>query len=103
MKKLIFPESIFSVIITRENVIRNYLEIDEGGVFNEILVNKSKNLQNLNFFKSVNTDIIDGKDVNTKIININVDEKPTEKFLPEQELVLQVVQLLLELKKIIIW
>ena len=70
--------NIFGNNITRENVIRNYLEIDEGGVFNEILVNKSKNnLQNLNFFKSVNTDIIDGKDVNTKIININVDEKPT--------------------------
>ena len=64
--------------ITNENVIRNYLEIDEGGTFNEILVNKSKNnLQNLNYFKSVTTEIIDGKELNTKNINFTVEEKPT--------------------------
>ena len=64
--------------ITRENVIRNNLEIDEGGDFNEILVNKSKNnLKNLNFFKNVYTEVLDGKDPNTKIVNISVEEKPT--------------------------
>ena len=35
--------NIFGNDITKENVIRNNLEIDEGGDFNEILVNKSKN------------------------------------------------------------
>ena len=64
--------------ITKENVIRNYLEIDEGGFYNEILVNKSKNnLKNLNFFKDVVTEVVDGEQPNTKILNINVDEKPT--------------------------
>ena len=67
--------------ITNENVIRNYLEIDEGGTFNEILVNKSKNnLQNLNYFKSVTTEIIDGKELNTKNINFTVEEKPRRNF-----------------------
>ena len=64
--------------ITKENVIRNYLEIDEGGFYNEILVNKSKNnLKNLNFFKNVVTEVVDGEQPNTKILNVNVDEKPT--------------------------
>ena len=56
------------VIILQENVIRNYLEIDEGDTYNEILVNKSKNnLQNLNYFKKVETKVIDGKDQNSKL------------------------------------
>ena len=38
--------------VTRENVIRNQLEIDEGDPFNEILMRKSiNNLKNLNFLK----------------------------------------------------
>ena len=70
--------NIFGNNITRVNVIRNYLEIDEGDTYNEILVNKSKNnLQNLNYFKKVETKVIDGKDQNSKIINISVEEKPT--------------------------
>ena len=42
--------------ITKENVIRNQFEIDEGDPFNEILFNKSiNNIKSLNFFKSVST------------------------------------------------
>ena len=64
--------------ITRENVIRNQLEIDEGDPFNEILQKKSvNNLKSLNFFKSVNAEVSDGKKTNSKIINIKVEEKAT--------------------------
>jgi outer membrane protein insertion porin family len=64
--------------VTRESVIRNQLEIDEGDPYNEILAKKSENnIQNLNFFKSVNSKIIDGKNQNSKIINYELVEKPT--------------------------
>ena len=70
--------NIFGNNITRENVIRNNLEIDEGDPFNEILQNKSvNNLKSLNFFRSVESKIIDGKKENSKIINYTVEEKPT--------------------------
>ena len=35
------------------------------------------NIKSLNFFKSVNSNIIEGSTSDTKIININVEEKPT--------------------------
>jgi outer membrane protein insertion porin family len=61
-----------------ENVIRNQLELDEGDPFSEILTNKSKNnIKSLNFFKNVKTQVLDGEDFNSKIINIEVEEKPT--------------------------
>ena len=64
--------------ITRENVIRNNLEIDEGEIFNEILIAKSRNnLQSLNYFKSVSTEVVETKDPSTKVLNIKVEEKPT--------------------------
>ncbi|WP_440651322.1 outer membrane protein assembly factor BamA [Candidatus Pelagibacter sp. HIMB1495] len=70
--------NIFGNNITRENVIRNNLEIDEGDPFNEILQKKSENnLKSLNFFKSVSSEIIDGTQQNSKIINVSVEEKPT--------------------------
>tara|TARA_Y100000591_G_scaffold29273_1_gene21805 strand:+ start:4277 stop:6529 length:2253 start_codon:yes stop_codon:yes gene_type:complete len=64
--------------VTRENVIRNQLEIDEGDPYNEILTNKSvNNLKSLNFFKTVKSEVIDGTNNDKKIININVEEKAT--------------------------
>ena len=64
--------------VTRESVIRNQLEIDEGDPYNEILANKSKNnLKNLNFFKSVKSEVIEGKSPNSKIINYKIEEKAT--------------------------
>ena len=70
--------NIFGNNITRESVIRNQLEIDEGDPYNEILANKSvNNIKNLNFFKTVRTDVVNGKNQNSKIINYKVEEKPT--------------------------
>ena len=70
--------NIFGNNVTRESVIRNQLEIDEGDPYNEILANKSvNNIKNLNFFKTVKTDVVNGKNQNSKIINYKVEEKPT--------------------------
>ena len=70
--------NIFGNNVTRENVIRNQLEIDEGDPFNQILNNKStNNLKSLNFFKDVKSEVTEGSDPNSKIINITVKEKPT--------------------------
>ena len=64
--------------ITEESVIRNNLEIDEGDPLNELLHAKSlNNLKSLNIFKTVKSETIDGTSPATKIININVEEKPT--------------------------
>ncbi len=64
--------------ITHENVIRNSLEIDEGDPFNELLNAKSiNNLRSLNIFSFVKTDIKEGTSINTKVLDIEVGEKPT--------------------------
>ena len=95
--------NIFGNNVTRENVIRNQLEIDEGDPYNEILNNKSvNNLKKLNFFKNVNSEILEGKENNSKIINITVEEKPTGEIMAGAGFVLVEVLLHLELRKIII-
>ncbi len=69
--------NIFGNNITKENVIRNQLELDEGDPFNKILVAKSiNNIKNLNFFKVVNSEILDTNE-GSKVINIAVEEKAT--------------------------
>tara|TARA_B110000003_G_scaffold275004_1_gene316395 strand:+ start:3690 stop:5936 length:2247 start_codon:yes stop_codon:yes gene_type:complete len=68
--------------VTRENVIRNQLELDEGDPYNDILAARSiNNIKSLNFFKEVKSDIIAGKKENSKIINITVEEKPTGEIM----------------------
>ena len=70
--------NIFGNNITEENIVRNQLEVDEGDPFNELLQAKSlNNVRALNIFKSVEAEIIEGSSPATKIININVEEKPT--------------------------
>ncbi len=70
--------NVFGNNVTRESVIRNQFEIDEGDPFNEILANKSvNNLKSLNFFKNVSSEIVDGSSEDLKIINLSVEEKPT--------------------------
>ncbi|WP_440907813.1 outer membrane protein assembly factor BamA [Candidatus Pelagibacter sp.] len=70
--------NIFGNNVTRENVIRNQFEFDEGDPFNEILRKKTiNNVKNLRFFKSVDSEVVEGNDPNSKIINISVEEKPT--------------------------
>ncbi len=74
--------NIFGNNITHESVIRNKLEIDEGDAFNELLSSKSiNNLKSTNLFKSVKSSITDGQDLNTKIIDITVEEKPTGEIM----------------------
>ena len=70
--------NIFGNNITYESVIRNQLEIDEGDPFNELLNSKGiNNLRSINLFKSVISDVKDGTEVATKVIDITVEEKPT--------------------------
>ena len=70
--------NIFGNTVTAENVIRNQFLVDEGDPFSEILVNKSiNNIKSLNFFKNVNSKIINDNNNKTRTINITVEEKPT--------------------------
>jgi len=70
--------NILGNTITSENVIRNKLLLDEGDPFSEILLNKSINsMRSTNFFKNVNSEIIDNTENNTKSIDIYLEEKPT--------------------------
>ena len=70
--------NIYGNNVTKEAVIRNQLEIDEGDPFNNILFNRSiNNLKNLNFFKDVKTEFLENTSNKTKIIDISVEEKPT--------------------------
>ena len=81
-KFLVEKINIFGNNITRESVIRNQFYLDEGDNFNDILANKTINeIKSLNFFKEVELDIIDGKNPNSKILNINVEEKPTGEIM----------------------
>ena len=74
--------NIYGNNVTREDVIRNNLVVDEGDPFNELLQNKSlNNLKSLNFFSKVDTEIIDITNEYKKIINITVEEKPTGEIM----------------------
>ena len=77
-KKYVERINILGNTITQENVIRDALAVDEGDPFNELLQTKSlNNLKSLNIFKSVNAKVNDGSTDLTKIIDIEVEEKPT--------------------------
>ena len=70
--------NIFGNNITFENVIRDKLEIDEGDPFNNLLNARSlNNIRASNLFSSVSSEIVDGSNQNSKIVNITVEEKPT--------------------------
>jgi len=68
--------------ITREEVIRNNLLVDEGDAFNELLQARTiNNLKSLNFFSKVESEILDSPNENKKIINITIEEKPTGEIM----------------------
>ena len=70
--------NIFGNNVTRESVIRNQIEIDEGDPFNQILYSKSlNNIKALNFFEKVEGEILEGNKFKTKIINFTIEEKAT--------------------------
>ena len=74
--------NIYGNNITRESVIRNQLEIDEGDPYSDILAKKSENnIKSLNFFKQVQTQVVDGNNNYSKIINIQIEEKPTGEIM----------------------
>ena len=74
--------NIFNNNVTRENVIRNQLELDEGDPFNDILLARSiNNIKSLNFFRTVKYEVLPGPEDATKIINITVEEKPTGELM----------------------
>ena len=74
--------NIFGNNVTKESVIRNQLELDEGDPFNEVLFTRSiNNIKSLNFFKDVKTDVQNNNENETKIITINVEEKPTGEIM----------------------
>jgi outer membrane protein insertion porin family len=74
--------NIFGNNITREEVIRNQLLVDEGDAFNELLQTRTlNNLKALNFFSKVESEILDIENENKKIINITVEEKPTGEIM----------------------
>jgi len=78
LKNKISRINILGNNVTRENVIRNQFEIDEGDFYNEILYKKTlNNLRSLNFFKSVSGEVANDTVNAEKIINISVEEKPT--------------------------
>ena len=63
---------------TLEEVIRNNLIVDEGDPLNKILFNKSiNNLKSLGIFKKVESDIQSGSDKSLKVIDINIEERPS--------------------------
>ena len=63
---------------TIEEVIRNRFIVDEGDPLNELLFNKSiDQVRTLGIFKKVDTEIVDGSNENLKVINVQVEEKPT--------------------------
>ncbi len=63
---------------TLEEVIRNSLIIDEGDPFNEILFNKSINdIKSLGIFKNVQSKVNKGTEDSLRIIDIDVEERPT--------------------------
>ena len=68
--------------VTREEVIRNNLLVDEGDAFNELLQTRTLNdLRGLNFFSKVESEILTIDNENKKIINITVEEKPTGEIM----------------------
>ena len=68
--------------VTREEVIRNNLLVDEGDAFNELLQTRTlNNLRGLNFFRKVESEILTIDNENKKIINITVEEKPTGEIM----------------------
>ena len=77
-KRLVERINVIGNNVTREDVIRNNLILDEGDTFNKILHKKSiNNLKALGFFKNVSSEIKEGSSKNNRIINIEVEEKPT--------------------------
>ena len=70
--------NIFGNYITNDNVVRSELIVDEGDPYSVLLINKSiNNMMSRNIFKSVEHKVVQGSSPDLRIINIEVEEKPT--------------------------
>ena len=77
-KKLVERINITGNSITNEDVIRGELILDEGDPFTKLNLEKSiAEIKERNIFKDVKYTVKDGSENNLKIIDINVEEKPT--------------------------
>ncbi len=64
--------------VTNEDVIRGELILDEGDPFVNLSLEKSiAKIKARNLFNDVNYEVTDGSEKNLKIIDINVEERPT--------------------------
>ena len=64
--------------VTDESVIRGELLVDEGDPFSNTILNKSvAEIKSRNLFNSVNANITQGSEPNLKIVDIEVEERPT--------------------------
>jgi len=77
-KNLVERINILGNNITDEAVIRGEILLDEGDPFTNINLDRSlANLKSRNIFKSVKSNVSKGSANNLKIIDINIEEKPT--------------------------
>jgi outer membrane protein insertion porin family len=77
-KQLVEKINIIGNSITDEGVIRGELLLDEGDPFNNLKLEKSiARIKSRNLFSEVKTNIINGKNNDQKIIQIEVEEKST--------------------------
>ena len=64
--------------VTNESVIRGELLLDEGDPYTQIKLDKSvAKIKSRNIFRSVKSKITSGSENNLKIIDIDIEEKPT--------------------------
>ena len=77
-KTLVERINITGNTITNEDVIRGELILDEGDPFTKLNLDKSiAEIKSRGIFKDVRSEVVNGSKNNLKIININVEEKPT--------------------------
>ena len=77
-KELVERVNIKGNTVTNEDVIRSELILDEGDPFTKIKLDKSiANIKSRNIFKDVEYSVNEGSENNLKIIDIEIEERPT--------------------------
>jgi len=77
-KELVERINVRGNTVTNEDVIRGELLLDEGDPYTKLNLDKSvAQLKARNIFKDVNYQISNGSDKNLKIIDLEVEERPT--------------------------
>jgi len=77
-KVLVERINILGNSITKEEVIRSELDLDEGDPFTQLNLDKSiSNLQSRKIFRTVDSSVSNGSSSDLKIIDIRVVEQPT--------------------------